>query len=296
MAIGPGDGNSCKVALRRLERVCAGRLGKGCRGFNRPVERAGVSGLTIVLLLPLLPLVISAFSQRWLFPAVLPTEWGLRAWRYLLDPNTRLLAALANSLIVALIVTALSISIALPAARVLGLARFRGKALVEFLILAPTVVPAFAAAMGIQVLFIRYGLADTRLGVILVHLIPVLPYAVLILAGIFANYDVGYEQQARVLGADPWRVFWRVTLPTILPGIIVAALFAFLISWSQYLLTLLIGGGQVLTLPVLLLAFANSGDYAITAALSLVFMAPALLALVFSARHLAGGQAAWRGI
>ncbi|MBX7233164.1 MAG: ABC transporter permease subunit [Caldilineales bacterium] len=262
----------------------------------RLAERAGVSGLTVALLLPLLPLTIWAFSQRWLYPAVLPTEWGLRAWRYLLDPNTRVLAAFANSLSVALAVTGLAVLIALPAARVLGLARFRGKALVEFLILAPTVVPAFAAAMGIQVLFIRYGLADTRLGVILAHLIPVLPYAVLILAGIFANYDVDYEQQARVLGAGAWPIFWRVTLPAIRPGLIVAALFAFLISWSQYLLTLLIGGGQVITLPVLLLAFANSGDYAITAALSLVFVAPALLALVFSARHLAGGQAALRGV
>jgi len=133
-------------------------------------------------------------------------------------------------------------------------------------------------------------------GVILVHMIPVLPYTILILAGIFANYDVDYEHQARVLGAGSWTVFWRVTLPMILPGIIVAALFAFLISWSQYLLTLLIGGGQVLTLPVLLLAFANSGDYAITAALSLVFIAPAVVALLFSARYLTGGHAALRGV
>jgi putative spermidine/putrescine transport system permease protein len=262
----------------------------------RLAERAGVVVLTVVLLLPLVPLVIWAFSQRWLFPAVLPTEWGLRAWRYLLHPNTRVLAAFANSLIVALIVTGLSILIALPAARVLGLAHFRGKALVEFLVLAPTVVPAFAAAMCIQVLFIRYGLADTVAGVVMAHLIPVLPYAVLILAGIFANFDPDYEQQARVLGAGGWTIFWRVTLPAILPGVIVAALFAFLISWGQYLLTLLIGGGQVITLPVLLLAFANSGDYAITAALSLVFIAPAVLALIFSARYLTGGHATLRGV
>jgi putative spermidine/putrescine transport system permease protein len=263
---------------------------------TRVLERAGVIGLTTILLLPLLPLVIWAFSQRWLYPAVLPTEWGLRAWRYILAPNTRALEALGNSLAVALLVTVLALLIALPAGRALGLARFRGKTAVEFLILAPTVVPAFAAAMGIQVLFIRYGLADTLAGVALVHLIPVAPYAVLILAGIFANYNVDYEHQARVLGAGPWRIFWRVTAPLILPGIVVAALFAFLISWSQYLLTLLIGGGQVLTLPVLLLAFANSGDYAITAALSLVFMAPAVLALLLSARYLAGGQTALRGV
>jgi putative spermidine/putrescine transport system permease protein len=263
---------------------------------RRSGERIGVIGLTAVLLLPLVPLMIWAFSQRWLYPDVLPSEWGLRAWRYILNPNTRVLAALANSLVVALAVTGLSIVVALPAARMLGLARFRGKTLVEFLLLAPTVVPAFAAAMGIQVLFIRYGLADTLIGVILVHLIPVLPYTVLILAGIFANYDVDYEHQARVLGAGSWRIFWHVTLPAILPGVIVAALFAFLISWSQYLLTLLIGGGSVITLPVLLLSFANSGDYAITAALSLVFIAPAIVALLLSTRHLTGHNAALRGV
>ena len=276
--------------------VCAGASVARLQTMMPPWQRAGVIGLTVVLLLPLVPLTIWAFGQRWLFPAALPTEWGLRAWRYILAPGTRVLTAFSNSLVVALVVTLLSIIIAIPAARVLGLAHFRGKTLVEFLILAPTVVPAFAAAMGIQVLFIRYGLADTMAGVILVHMIPVLPYAVLILAGIFANYDVDYEHQARVLGAGSWTVFWRVTLPMILPGIIVAALFAFLISWSQYLLTLLIGGGQVLTLPVLLLAFANSGDYAITAALSLVFVAPAVVALLFSARYLTGGHAALRGV
>ena len=263
---------------------------------KRLVDRTGVVGLTAVLLLPLFPLAIWAFSQGWLYPAVLPTEWGLRAWKYILAPGTRTLAALTNSLVVALVVTALSVLIGIPAGRALGLTRFRGKAAVEFLILAPTVVPAFAAAMGIQMLFIRYGLADTLAGVALVHLIPVVPYVVLILAGIFANYDVDYEHQARVLGAGSWYIFWRVTLPMILPGIVVAALFAFLISWSQYLLTLLIGGGQVITLPVMLLAFANSGDYAITAALSLVFIAPAVIALLFSARYLAGSSTALRGV
>ena len=90
---------------------------------TRVLERAGVIGLTTILLLPLLPLVIWAFSQRWLYPAVLPTEWGLRAWRYILAPNTRALEALGNSLAVALLVTVLALLIALPAGRGLGLAR-----------------------------------------------------------------------------------------------------------------------------------------------------------------------------
>ena len=136
-----------------------------------------------------------------------------------------------------------------------------------------------AVAMGIHVAFLRVGLADTKVGVILVHLIPVMPYMVLTLTSVFANYNLDYEGQARTLGARPWQVFIHVTLPAIWPGLMVGCLFAFIISWSQYLLTLLIGGGEVITLPVLLFAFANSGDNAITAALSLVFIAPALLLL-----------------
>jgi putative spermidine/putrescine transport system permease protein len=83
--------------------------------------------------------------------------------------------------------------------------------------------------------------------VVFVHLIPAAPYAVLILAGAFANYDADYEAQARTLGAGPLRVLWYVTLPALAPSLVVAGLFAFLISWSQYVLTLLIGGGQVLS-------------------------------------------------
>ena len=253
-------------------------------------ERLALGGLLLLLVLPLVPLVLWSVGFRWFFPELLPGEWSLRAWAYLASPSSRVGQALFNSLIVGLGATLLSLAIALPAGRALGLYSFRGKRLVEFLLLAPTIVPLLAVAMGIHIAFIRYGLADTRLGVALVHLVPTLPYAVLILASVFAGYDVAYEAQARTLGASPWQVLRHVMWPAIRPGLAVAALFAFLISWSQYLLTLLIGGGQVMTLPVLLVAFATSGDNALTAALSLVLVAPALLFLLLASRSLSSGQ------
>jgi putative spermidine/putrescine transport system permease protein len=80
---------------------------------------------------------------------------------------------------------------------------------------------------------------------------------------------------------------WRhVTLPAIAPGMAVAFAFAFLISWSQYLLTLLIGGGRVLTLPLQLVAFQRGGDEAITAALSLLYLAPTGMVTLVVARCL----------
>ena len=143
-----------------------------------------------------------------------------------------------------------------------------------------------AAAMGVHGLFLRYGLAETAVGVILVHLIQSVPYAILMLAGSFSRLDPDIEAQARTLGASPAAVLRYVTLPAIAPGIAVAAAFAFLISWSQYLMTILIGGGRVLTLPLALIAFQRGGDEAITAALSLVFLFPTLTVFVAVSRYL----------
>ncbi|MCA9865154.1 MAG: ABC transporter permease subunit [Anaerolineae bacterium] len=255
-----------------------------------------IAAILFGVLLPLLPLVIWSFAHRWIFPDVLPSEWSERAWSYVLSDNSQVGRALVNSLGVAMTVTLLSVLIGLPAGRALALHDFRGKSVVLFLFLAPSIMPVISVAMGIHVAFLRYGLADTMTGVILAHLIPVLPYVTLIFIGVFTNYNLDFEGQARSLGARPIQILRHVMLPAIRPGLIVAGLFAFIISWSQYLLTLLIGGGRVITLPVLLFAFANSGDNAITAALSLVFIAPALLLFLFSARHLSGRNAAMGGL
>ncbi len=263
--------------------------------MKRILRPFAIGLILFAVIAPFLPLLMWSISFRWFFPALLPEQFSLRAWRYLASPASNVIPAFGNSLVVGLSVTTVSILIGIPAGRALGLYKFRGKSVVEFLILAPTIVPTLAVAMGIHVAFIRYGLSDTRFGVILVHLIPVTPYMVLIMASTFANYNVEYEEQARTLGASPVQVFRHVTLPTIFPGLMVASLFAFLISWSQYILTVLIGGGNVITLPMLLFSFATSTDNGITAALSIVFIAPAILFLIVTSRYLTGRSAALGG-
>jgi putative spermidine/putrescine transport system permease protein len=239
--------------------------------------------------------VLWAFGSRWFFPELLPEQFDLRAWRYLAGPAADLVEAFLNSTIVASVVTLLAAVLGIPAGRALGMHQFRGKEAVEFFVLAPLIVPPIAVAMGMQFVFIRLGLVDQISGVILVHLVPTLPYMIVVMRGVFANFDADYEEQARTLGADRLRVFLHVTFPAIFPGIVTGSLFVFLVSWSQYVLTLLIGGGRVMTLPVLLFAFATSGDNTVTAAVSLVFVAPAVLILLFTARYLTGRSAAIGG-
>lgn len=269
------------------------------RDWGAVIERAlrwvVNAGIVLWVVLPLFPFLLWSFSHRWVFPSLVPTEWSLDAWRYIFSPTSQVSTAIVDTTIIALAVTLLSILISIPSGRALGMYRFRGKRLVEFLVLAPTIVPGLAVVLGIHVIFIRYGLADSMLGVALVHLIPTTPYVVLVMAGVFANYNPEFEEQARSLGAGPLRTFWYVTLPAIFPGMMVAGLFAFLISWSQYILTLLIGGGFVTTLPLLLFSFARGGDNAITGALSIVFVAPAIILLIISSRYVTGEDAAVGG-
>ena len=79
-----------------------------------------------------------------------------------------------------------------------------------------------------------------------------------------------------------------MTMPAIMPGLVVAGFFAFIVSWSQYVLTLQIGGGNVITLPVLLVSTASGGDAAITGALTIVYATPVLVLLVLASRRSCG--------
>lgn len=241
--------------------------------------------LSVLLVAPIIVFLLHACSVRWFYPQVLPQEWTLEPLLTQLS-NARTRAALLESLQIALLVSGASLLVAYPAARTLAMRDMRGKGLLTMLFFIPTVVPPVATGMGLNILFLRLGLAGTLPGVVLVHLIPVMPYTIFALVGVFARYDPNYEYQALVLGASRLRIFATITLPLVLPGVVVATLFAFLISWSEYLLTLLIGGGQVITLPLLLFSTVSGGNPTTIAALALLFVAPPIVVVVATARYL----------
>lgn len=266
------------------------------RSVTRLLRWLTITAIILGVLLPMLPQLVWSFAFNWFFPALLPQKWGLHAWRYLLSPTSDVVLALRTSMALALCVVLLCMVIGLPAARVLALHQFRGRRAVEWLLMAPLLVPTLVVVMGMHILFIRYGLADSFGGVVLVHLVPALPYFVLVMSSVFANYNPAIEETARTLGAGPVATLRHVTLPLILPGLAVASLFTFLVSWSQYVTTLLIGGGRVVTLPMVLFPFISSANHANAAAVSIVFVAPALLVLLLTTRALQGNTGAMHGL
>jgi putative spermidine/putrescine transport system permease protein len=240
----------------------------------------------VVLFLPFLPLLIWSFAQGWFFPQLIPEQWTLQHWIQLLSPASRVMEGLLQSLAIALTTTLLSLLVGLPAGRALGLMEFPGKEALKLFLLTPIIVSPLATLMGIQFVLIRLGLNGTVPGVVLVHLMPTIPYMTLVLASVFANFDIGYETQARSLGASPIQVFSQVTLPLIAPGVVVGALFAFLISWNEFLLTFFVGAGRVFTLPMVLFTLLQGGNNGLVAAVAITSVIPGLLFLLLASKAL----------
>jgi len=236
---------------------------------------------------PLVLLAVWSVSNGWLWPDITPRGYSLRAWEYVFSSASTALPALGTSTGLALTVATASVLLALPAAKTLARhPRFTGRNAIFALLLLPVAAPPLASTLGLHRILLAAGLTDTLAGVALAHLVPALPYATLLLVGSFRRFDPALEALARTLGASPLRVWWSVILPGIAPGLATAFLLAFLVSWGQYLITLVIGGGRVVTLPLELVAFQRGGDDGITAALSLIFVAPCLLAAFVGTRWL----------
>ncbi|MFP3357452.1 ABC transporter permease subunit [Planococcus sp. SIMBA_143] len=235
--------------------------------------------LIIFVIVPFVPLLLSSLSFGWRWPDVLPESWSFRAWEYVLN-DRRTWQAVGISLWIALIVTAVNILLAIPAANALVRYSVRGRWLFEAIIFAPIIIPPFISVMGIHLTFLRLGLTETVVGVVLAHIAPTLPYMFRAVMISYQTLSVDWEDQARMLGARALPRFFHVVLPHLLPGIMAGASLSVLISLSQYLITFIIGAGQVVTLPILLFPFVSGGDPGIASAYSLLYAALAITALV----------------
>ncbi len=252
--------------------------------IKKLILRLVLWGIALMIIVPMVPILIWSFTQKWFWPDLLPEEFGVRAWKYIFSASSQVGGAILTTLVLGLLVTALTLIISLPAAKAIGQREFRGKSVLEVLLLAPYLVSPTAVAMGLYIGFIRLGLNATVLGVVLAMLISTTPMMVRMLTSVFESLDPSYEEQARSLGASSFNILVKVTIPIILPGIIAGSLFTFLTTLNSFFYPYLIGSGKVMVLSVLLFNFLGKGGYdlPITSALSIILAIPGILFLLFS--------------
>lgn len=246
------------------------------------VRRAVVITGAVLFAAPLVSLVVRAFADAWRAPALIPQELGTRGVEVAFSGTVGAAGALANSLTVAVVTTVIGLLLGWPAARVIGEGRLRRSTPVFVVLALPLLVPPYALGTGLTEWFIRLELTGSLPGLVLAHLVLVLPYVVLILASGFGRRVTELEEMARALGTGPLRRLALVTVPAVSGTLASAALLGFLVSWSQYGSSLAIGAG-VEMLPLVLLPFVHT-DPQVAATLALLFLAPAVVALFLAAR------------
>lgn len=232
----------------------------------------------ITFVFPLIILGIWSVSGSWVYPSILPKNYSLRGLEYILSLDNILI--LINSIILSILVVFITIVISIPAAKALSLYNFKGKRFFELLVLSPVIIPMISIAMGVHIFFIKLKLANTYIGVIIINILPCIPYAVRIIGDMYKLIGDKLETQAKMLGASKINIFRYVTLPLLLPSILGASSMCFIIVFSQYFLTMLIGGGTVITYPMIMFPYIQSGDRVIGSMYSIVFLGVSVIVLI----------------
>lgn len=231
----------------------------------------------IIIIVPICIIGIWAFVERWAWPDIIPQVFSLRAIESIQRRGSELALVFFSSIAISLVVAILSIIIGAMSARAISLYSFRGKNIMSFLTMMPFFVPATVFAMGIHSWFLRIGIGSSVTGVIIAHLIYSLPYAVYLLQEATAAIGLKYEEQARVLGATPMQAFTKTTLPNLTPALLSAFSMSYIVSFSQYFLTLLLGGGRVKTFTIIMVPFLSSGERNFAGVYSVIFLGITLI-------------------
>ncbi|GAA0895722.1 ABC transporter permease [Pseudonocardia zijingensis] len=231
------------------------------------------------LVVPTLVAVPVGFSGTRAF--VLPPQgWSLQ-WYENLFTDRRWWDATRNSLVIALLTTVVATVTGTFTALALDRSEFPGKGVVVALLFSPAIVPVILLAIGLFYLFLRLRLAGTIGGLVLAHSVIGMPIVVRTVTASLGERDRRIEQAAAGLGAGPVAVFRDVTLPLVAPGVFAGAVFAFLGSFDEVVLSVFLTSPQTQTLPVLMFnAVTREVDPTIAAASTVVLVFTTLLILI----------------
>ena len=184
---------------------------------------------------PILSWPPEGFSFRWYEKMVTDPQWS---------------RGFVNSAQVATLTAVLSTVLGTPAALGIVRGRFPGKGLANALLLSPLIVPVIILALGFFAFFVRFKLTGSLVGLVLAHTALAVPFVVINVGTVLRTMDRSLEMAAANLGADPLRTFQRITLPIIFPGVVAGALFAFITSWDEVVVSIFMTTARFRTLPV----------------------------------------------
>jgi spermidine/putrescine transport system permease protein len=247
-------------------------------GQRSPFTAAVTIASLVFLFVPLVVVVLFSFHKTGAlsFPF---TGFSLRWYRAVFS-SFEFRDALKNSAIVACVVAAITLPLGTMAAYGLSRASRRLRAPLALLFFLPLTLPGLFVGIAMLVYFARVELELSLVTVVIAHLVYVFPYFILIAGAALSRLDVALEEAAADLGASPWKVFRRVTLPQIWPILVGATVLAFALSFDEFIITFFVIGTDP-TLPLFIWsALRRTIDPSINTVSTLLMMVTILLWVV----------------
>lgn len=233
---------------------------------------------------PLSSLLLWSLAEKWYWPHVFPSDWGLLYWKKVLDG--KMLQSLNYSFSIAFIVTLLSILLTVPVSYMLARFKIPAKSLLLLIFLLPQAFPQLPVFTNAMVLMYRWDLVGTVTGVVLIHLVGALVFSVWTLVSVFQSISPAYEEAAVMLGASRLRSFFTIALPLALPGITAASLLVFLYSLDEFTGSLLIGSPFITTMPIYMYNAAMGYEMQVASVTALLLMIPGIVLLILMDRFM----------
>lgn len=220
------------------------------RHWDRWLFRGLVVGLVTFLLLPIAIVLLFAVNSA-AFIVFPPTGFSLR-WFHKFLTSRDFMDAFSRSLRLAGLTVAIATLVGTMAALALVRGRVRGAAVLSALFLSPLMLPAILTGLALFQFYVILDVGRTFAGLLVGHVVVCVPYVVRTVTAMLHNFDVSLEEAARNLGAGEWATFRHVTLPLIRPGVIAGAIFAFIVSFDQFPVSLFLVTPGANTLPITL--------------------------------------------
>ena len=246
------------------------------------IGRVYLGAILLFLYAPILVMALMSFNASEFY--ALPVHFSLD-WYRKLAGNEEILNAAWRSIWIAVVVTVLATTLGTAASIALFRYEFPGKTLLQALLFPPIAIPWLITGTAMLIFFFWVGIGRGTPAVILGHVALALPYVIVVVSARLKTFDIQLEEAARSLGANSWEVTRSVTLPWIASGVVAGGLFAFAVSFDQFVVSYFLAKPGDVTLPVMIYAAIRKGFTPEINAISTIIIGISMAVMLLASRY-----------
>jgi multiple sugar transport system permease protein len=241
------------------------------------------------------PGILTLSHYLFIFTGKVPRDATIMIQAMYTMSGTFIFPAVINSIIIALFVTFINVVLGLAGGHTFARYRFSGDRPVFLLLLATRLLPAISIVVPMYILLQQFHLLDTKRALVGIYSAITLPFTIWILKAYFQNIPAEYEEAARMDGCGYFRTMWRVVIPLARPGIIAAAIFAFMTAYDEFVFATVLThtmNSKTQTVVIAALAQGLSASRGLIAASAVVCLLPPVILAVGFRKYVVQGLTA----